>query len=438
MAAGALGGARRARAFAVCLLVPFWWALCFAATAAVGVNALGFNGGACMDKLIEPLVAIVLLCVMLKLPLTLARVAMLGGQALSGGFVSRAVSYAAGRSMTNAAGQHLPAWAGGQATKQSDTHGARDGESRTGGRLRNAATWPAPPQRRAPPRARGPPRAARPARRPRRARRARGRPPGAPRTDAHTRHRRPRRRRAPDGAAERPAVAELPRPRAGLRQRAIRGRIRARTSPVSGAQARGAAQPARRHAARRPRLVAEHGAGAREHLAYQALGEWTPDEREALRTLAAASPDVRAEAIHDVLGHGDHDDAPVPTAESAPSQTAVHEQSGGGTIDAGPEPTPRPAEPHDVGADGANGHGTTIEPATPAQQPGTAAGREGGGGPAREQRGSDPDILPSGGHGGEHSEPGARPPGGQAALLGVHGRPDRRRVRRVLIGVLWA
>ena len=84
-------------------------------------NALGFNGGTFMDKLLEPLVAIVLLFVMLTLPLSLARVAMLGGQALSGGFVSRAVSYAAGRSMTNAAGQHLPAWAGGQATKQSDT-----------------------------------------------------------------------------------------------------------------------------------------------------------------------------------------------------------------------------------------------------------------------------------------------------------------------------
>ena len=133
------------------------------------------------------------------------------------------------------------------------------------------------------------------------------------------------------------------------------------------------------------------------------MGEWTPDEREALRTLAAASPDVRAEAIHDVLGHGGQDDATVPMAESAPGHTAVHEQSGGGTIDAGPEPPPRPAEPHDVGPDGANGHGTTIESSTPAQQPGTAAGREGGGEPAREERGSDPDTLPSGGHGGEHT-----------------------------------
>ena len=46
-------------------------------------------------------------------------------------------------------------------------------------------------------------------------------------------------------------------------------------------------------------LVSEHGAGAREHLAYQAMGEWSPEEREALRTLAAASPEVRAQALGD-------------------------------------------------------------------------------------------------------------------------------------------
>ena len=49
-------------------------------------------------------------------------------------------------------------------------------------------------------------------------------------------------------------------------------------------------------------LVSDHGAGAREHLAYQAMGEWSPEEREALRTLAAASPDVRAQAVSDGFG----------------------------------------------------------------------------------------------------------------------------------------
>jgi hypothetical protein len=32
------------------------------------------------------------------------------------------------------------------------------------------------------------------------------------------------------------------------------------------------------------------------------MGEWSPEEREALRTLAAASPDVRAQAVSDVFG----------------------------------------------------------------------------------------------------------------------------------------
>ena len=68
-----------ARAYAVCLLVPVCWALCFAATAAVGVNALAPRGAGGVDALIEPLVAIVLLYVTVTLPRSLARVAMLGG-----------------------------------------------------------------------------------------------------------------------------------------------------------------------------------------------------------------------------------------------------------------------------------------------------------------------------------------------------------------------
>ena len=49
-------------------------------------------------------------------------------------------------------------------------------------------------------------------------------------------------------------------------------------------------------------LVADHGPRARQHLAYQALGEWTPEQREAIRTLAAASPEVRAQAFADGSG----------------------------------------------------------------------------------------------------------------------------------------
>ena len=67
-----------------------------------------------MNTLLEPLVAIVLLWVMLRLPVHLARVAMLGAAPLGGGFASRAVSYAAGSQLRDTARQHLPTWAGGQ------------------------------------------------------------------------------------------------------------------------------------------------------------------------------------------------------------------------------------------------------------------------------------------------------------------------------------
>jgi hypothetical protein len=58
-------------------------------------------------------VAIVLLYVMVKLPVHLARVAMLGAAPLGGGLVSRAVSYAAGSQVRDAARQHMPSWAAG-------------------------------------------------------------------------------------------------------------------------------------------------------------------------------------------------------------------------------------------------------------------------------------------------------------------------------------
>ena len=79
--------------------------------------------------------------------------------------------------------------------------------------------------------------------------------------------------------------------------------FRERTSPVSAEQARAALASLPGGTQRGVgQLVSDHGAGAREHLAYQAMGEWSPEEREALRTLAAASPDVRAQAVSDASG----------------------------------------------------------------------------------------------------------------------------------------
>ena len=76
--------------------------------------------------------------------------------------------------------------------------------------------------------------------------------------------------------------------------------LREQRQPVSAEQARQAldALPASTQGAVES-LVADHGPRARQHLAYQALGEWTPEEREAIRTLAAASPEVRAQAFSD-------------------------------------------------------------------------------------------------------------------------------------------
>ena len=123
------------RAFAVCLLVPALWALCFAAGGAAMLNAISFNAPSALNALLQPLVAIVLLYVMLKLPMHLARVAMLGAAPLGGGFVSRAVSYAAGSQVRDTARQHLPSWAGGQRDAQQSQP-----QSRTATRLRTAAT----------------------------------------------------------------------------------------------------------------------------------------------------------------------------------------------------------------------------------------------------------------------------------------------------------
>jgi hypothetical protein len=396
------------RAFAVCLMVPFTWALCFASSAALSVNVLSVKGGSgVMDKLLEPLVAIVLLWVMLRLPVTLARVAMLGGQALSGGFVSRAASYAAGRAMSNALGQALPSGAGGTSTKSTETESAQSRENRTGGRLRNAANMAG-------------------------AAAAAGATGGAG-AAAMTAGVHPLSGAAAStGAGARNGRAYAPPPTAraqaaghslqnGLQTPSFAGReqdfanekfeagFRERSSPVSGEQA----ERALRHlpdATQRGirRLVADHGAGARDHIAYQAMGEWTQGEREALRTLAAATPDVRAQAVDGVLGDVDGNTAGAgdPTVEPA-----MYGQSEGRAFDAGDHAlAPQPGEMYKAGGpaersptgvgpdDDGGGTGASVS-SVPAPHVGPAVGssrpengREGAGTPpAREPRDSDPE-----------------------------------------------
>src|SRR3954447_17332189 len=102
------------RAFGVVLVIPVAWALCFATFAAVGMDALALKGaGSLADSLIMPLVAVALLWVMIALPRTLARMALLGGFA-GGGFGSRTASYVAARRADAAIGQVVPSGLGGR------------------------------------------------------------------------------------------------------------------------------------------------------------------------------------------------------------------------------------------------------------------------------------------------------------------------------------
>ena len=122
------------RAFAVCLAVPLVWAVCFAASGAMLNDGLFLKGSSgFFDALLEPLAAIALLWMMLLLPSRLAQMAMLGAGAVRGGFVSRAVSYAAGSQIRDATRQYLPGLAGG-GHGGSDQR-ARATDSRLGARL---------------------------------------------------------------------------------------------------------------------------------------------------------------------------------------------------------------------------------------------------------------------------------------------------------------
>jgi hypothetical protein len=292
---------------------------------------------------------------MLKLPVHLARVAMLGAAPLGGGFVSRAVSYAAGSQVRDTARQHLPSWAGGQRDTQPQP------ESRTGTRLRNAATLAGAA-------ASGGAAAAGAA--------------GAAGTGTATASG----AAGSAGAANGRAYAPPPTARAnsavglqnGLQTPSFAGReqdfanekfeaeFRARTSPVSAEQAKAALASLPADTQRGiGQLVSEHGAGAREHLAYQAMGEWSPEEREALRTLAAASPEVRAQAVGDVVG-GVANGVDASAAGPAPPGDSGGLGAGGGGSESAPH---EPWLGGDPGGSPARSAGDSATPSPPAAAP---------------------------------------------------------------------
>ena len=362
------------RAFAVCLLVPVVWALCFAGAAAVSLNAISFNAGAVMNTLLQPLVAIVLLWVTLKLPVHLARVAMLGAAPLGGGFASRAVSYAAGSQVRDTVRGHLPGWAGGQSTQAGDQPAQT--ESRTAGRLRQAATLAGAA--------------------------ATGGTLGATASTGAASATVTGGSSAASSSAAGGGRAYTPPPSAqanaagqplqnGLQTPSFAGReqdfanekfeaeYRARSSPVSAEQARAALAALPADTQRGVgQLVSDHGAGAREHLAYQAMGDWSPPEREALRTLAAVSPDVRAEALSDTPAI--RDQANPPPTTGVPGDGGSGERSRGAVAD---PPSTQPSEPRSSPVDPsepAEGE-RSSRPAAPPRDPGSrgalADGEEG-------------------------------------------------------------
>ena len=145
---------------------------------------------------------------------------------------------------------------------------------------------------------------------------------------------------------QRAADPQLRRTRAGLRQRDLRSAVPRANQPRLGRAGHGSArEPA---AKRRQRaigqLVADHGAGAREHLAYQALGEWSADEREALRTLAAASPEVRAQALDDIAIVNGQSVGETPASGSR-SDAALSEAVRGSVPDPASAPTAAASSP---------------------------------------------------------------------------------------------
>ena len=310
------------RAFAVCLAVPVLWALCFAAAAALTVdtvtlNQLTFSANGVLNTLLSPLVAIVLLYVMVRLPLHLSRIAMLGGMALGGGFVGRAASYAAGSQMRETAKQHLPEGArrasrreaAGRELARPETAHWRDRggyrrDRRHGGR-RSRSRW----QRNIGRGQRGVDgrelvcvSAQRAPRRPGVARR----PSGASDPRAYTPHPARPGEGLGAGAADRAARGAASTKGASTTRWSRRKRVKTRNPVTVGEAKSGACGPAARHpTGGRSNSLQNTATDARPYLADQATKDgWWPEEREALRTLTAATPEVRAEALQEAQTDG--------------------------------------------------------------------------------------------------------------------------------------
>jgi hypothetical protein len=361
-----------ARAFLVCLAVPLVWSICFAASGALLNDGLFLRGSSgFFDALLEPLAAIALLWMMLLLPTRLAQMAMLGAGAVSGGFVSRAVSYTAGSQLRDATRQHVPGWAGGQRSAGGQREASTD--ARLGARLRaETALSASKVAGRGATAAAGPAAAAAGMALSGKGSGANGASHGASENQAGVLGR--LKGSANSRAYSPPALARAEGSmvaRGGLQRPSWRqdhfeaemleAGLREQHQPVSAEQARKAREtlPSATQAAV-GQLIADHGPRSRHHLAYQALGEWTPAEREAIRTLAAASPEVRAQAfgetVGSMVGFGESTEPVVKRTSASsgrpgvaapttsPAQPTSHGNGGTGVREPQDQPRPRDGE----------------------------------------------------------------------------------------------
>ena len=121
-----------ARGLMVCLLTPLAWVVVFAAFAAVGVDALSFDGDGPLDEaVIRPLTGCALLFVAVTLPRTLMRAAMLGAPGPGRGASGRIAVATATRRVDAAIATQLPAGIGGTRSQPRPTASA--GGARTAG-----------------------------------------------------------------------------------------------------------------------------------------------------------------------------------------------------------------------------------------------------------------------------------------------------------------
>jgi hypothetical protein len=345
------------RAFLVCLAVPVLWALCFAAAAALTVdtvtlNQLTFSANGVLNTLLSPLVAIVLLYVMVRLPLHLSRVAMLGGMAVGGGFVGRAASYAAGSQMRETARQHLPEGLGGGSAEKPQqesslsrklrTGATAAGTAATGGTAAGAAAVGGSSTSlggsaastglgSSASSATG-------------AGTAGGSKAGISGADPRGYTPTPLAQARSSGEALQTGLREGPFHEGRFNDEMEQAQAREDGNLVTVGEARAALADLPSDTQQAVgQLASKHGEDARPYLADQATKDgWWPEERQALRTLTAATPEVRADALQEAQTDGWMTNGPI----GSPSDGAGMKGSAAGPVAAsGGDASVGPSDP---------------------------------------------------------------------------------------------